>query len=215
MCSSDLDARPLSNRSVVALVDGAEITEDELNIQAQTAQLKKQEYDLKARAVENAVSRKILEKAAAAKNLSTEEFLRQEVDSKISEPTPGELEGFYWGQKDKFSEPLEKIREQVVQALKRAKIHAGRQALLQTLRQQAAVRVLIERPRFAVETGNAPRRGSATAPVTIVELGDYQCPYCKRIQGVLQQLSVKYGNQLSFVFKDLPQIGRASCRERV
>ncbi len=191
-------------KSVVAVVNGAEITEDELKVEAQIVQLKKQEYELKVRAIENAVSRRILESAAAARNLSAEEFFRQEVDSKILEPMAGEVEGFYWGQRDKFREPLDKVREQVIQALKRAKVQEGRQTLLQTLRQQAAVRIVIEPPRFIVNAGQAPRRGSTSAPVTIVEFSDYQCPYCKRMQESLKQLAAKYGDKIGFVFKDFP-----------
>src|SRR5206468_12337029 len=51
---------------------------------------------------------------------------------------------------------------------------------------------------------NAPRRGSLSAPVTIVEFADYQCPYCKVSHPVLQQLLAKYGDKVSLVFKDFP-----------
>jgi len=187
----------------VAVVDHVEITEDELKLEAQTIQFKKQEYELKVRAIENLVSRKILEQAAG-KDVSTEDFLKREVDDKIPEPTAGEVEGFYWGQKANFREPLEKVRDQAAQALKRAKIQDGRQALLLKLRQQAVVRILSEPPRLAVDAGKAPRRGPASAPVTIVEFADYQCPFCKQSEAVLDQLSAKYGDRLSFVLKDFP-----------
>jgi protein-disulfide isomerase len=193
-----------TQKPVVAVVDGVEVTEDELKVEAQIVQLKKQEYELKMRALENTISRKIIDRAASAKNLTPEEFFRQEVDSKIPEPTANEIEGFYWGQRDKFRDPLDQVRDQVAQALQRAKTQEGRQALLQQLRQQAAVRMLLEPPRLAVAIGNAPRKGSPSAPVTIVEFSDYQCPFCKRTQATLQQLAVKYGDQVSFAFKDFP-----------
>ncbi len=193
-----------SHRSVVAVVGDAKITEDELKLQPQILQLRKQEYELKSRAVENIILQKVLEQSAAARNLSAEEFLKQEVDSKIPEPSDAEVAGFYWGQRDKFREPLENIRGQVSQALRRAKIQEGRQALIERLRQQAPVRVLLEPPRVSVNAGNAPRRGSASAPVTIVEYSDYQCPYCKQAEKTLSDLIAKYGDRVSVVYKDFP-----------
>jgi protein-disulfide isomerase len=196
-------ARERQNQ-VVAIVDGVEVTARDLRVQAQLVQLRKQEYEIQARAVEGAVSRKILERAAASRSLSPEEFLQQEVDNQIGEPAPSEIDGFHLAQREKFREPLENVREQVVQAWKRAKIQEGRQALLRKLRQEAAVEILLEPPRFAVDTAGAPRLGPPAAPVTIVEFSDYQCPYCRAMQPVLEQLAGKYGDRLSLVVKNFP-----------
>lgn len=57
---------------------------------------------------------------------------------------------------------------------------------------------------FKVPVGASPTRGSATAPVTIVEFSDYQCPYCARIEPTLKQLGEKYGSKVRFVWKDQP-----------
>ncbi len=196
-------ARERQNQ-VVATVDGVEITARDLRVQAQLVQLRKQEYEIQARAVEGAIARKILERAATARSLSLEEFLQQEVDNQIGEPTPSEIEGFHLGQREKFREPLEKVREQVVRAWKRAKIQEGRQALLRKLRQESAVQILLEPPRFAVDTAGAPRQGPPAALVTIVEFSDFQCPYCRAMQPVLEQLAGKYGDRLSLVVKNFP-----------
>jgi predicted DsbA family dithiol-disulfide isomerase len=191
-------------RIVVATVDNLEITEDDLKVAGEIVQLQKQEYEVKLRALENTVALKLLERAAAKKNLSLDDFLKQEVDSKIPEPAAAEVEGYYWGQKDKFHDPFDKVRDQVAQALRRAKIQDGRQAFVQKLREQADIRVLLEPPRISIETGDAPRRGSPSAPVAIVEYSDYQCPFCKQEEQVLQQLSAKYGPRLTLVYKDYP-----------
>lgn len=50
-----------------------------------------------------------------------------------------------------------------------------------------------------------PVWGSATAPVTIVEFSDLQCPFCSRVQPTIKSLQAKYGpNQLRVVFKHNP-----------
>ena len=47
-------------------------------------------------------------------------------------------------------------------------------------------------------------RGSADAPVTIVEFSDYQCPSCKRAQPVLEQVLQEFKGKVRLVHKDFP-----------
>ncbi len=50
----------------------------------------------------------------------------------------------------------------------------------------------------------APVRGAATALVTIVEFGDFQCPYCKRADATIKALRAAYGNDLRVVWRNEP-----------
>jgi len=47
-------------------------------------------------------------------------------------------------------------------------------------------------------------RGGAAALVTILEFGDYQCPFCERAEETLHELAARHGDRLRFVFKDEP-----------
>ena len=47
-------------------------------------------------------------------------------------------------------------------------------------------------------------RGDDDAPVTLVEYGDFECPFCGRAEPVLRQLLNEFGNDLRFVFRHLP-----------
>jgi len=47
-------------------------------------------------------------------------------------------------------------------------------------------------------------RGPATAPVTLVEYGDYECPYCRAAHPILDALQRQLGEQLRFVFRHFP-----------
>ncbi len=50
-----------------------------------------------------------------------------------------------------------------------------------------------------------PVWGKATAPVTLVEFSDLECPFCSRVQPTIKTLQAKYGpNQLRVVFKHNP-----------
>jgi len=57
-----------------------------------------------------------------------------------------------------------------------------------------------------------PSLGPADAPVTIVEFGDYQCPFCQRWHNlILPQLLAQYPNQIRYVYRDFPLSGHAQA----
>jgi protein-disulfide isomerase len=47
-------------------------------------------------------------------------------------------------------------------------------------------------------------KGPASAAVTLVEYGDYQCPYCGQAYWVLQDIEASFRNDLRFVFRHFP-----------
>jgi Na+/H+ antiporter NhaA len=49
-------------------------------------------------------------------------------------------------------------------------------------------------------------RGPLNAPVTLVEYGDFECPYCGQAEPVVRQLVQTFGNDLRFVFRHLPLV---------
>ncbi|MFE1506786.1 Na+/H+ antiporter NhaA [Streptomyces sp. NPDC058726] len=46
--------------------------------------------------------------------------------------------------------------------------------------------------------------GPADAPLTLVEYGDFECPYCARATGVTRELRERFGDRLRYVFRHLP-----------
>jgi len=47
-------------------------------------------------------------------------------------------------------------------------------------------------------------QGSRTAPVTLLEYGDFECVYCGQARHVVQMLQRHFGDQLCFVFRHYP-----------
>lgn len=46
--------------------------------------------------------------------------------------------------------------------------------------------------------------GPANAAVTLVEYGDYECPYCGEVEPWIKQIQQQMGDQLRFVFRNFP-----------
>jgi Na+/H+ antiporter NhaA len=47
-------------------------------------------------------------------------------------------------------------------------------------------------------------RGAPDAPVTLVEYGDFECPFCGRAEPAIRELLSEWGDDLRYVFRHLP-----------
>src|SRR5690606_12681853 len=65
----------------------------------------------------------------------------------------------------------------------------------------AALPMTLDRP---VDPAHDHIRGPADAPLTLVEYGDFECPFCSAATGVVHDLMMRYGGDLRYVFRHLP-----------
>jgi protein-disulfide isomerase len=47
-------------------------------------------------------------------------------------------------------------------------------------------------------------QGRTSAPVTLIEYGDYECPYCGQAYPIIKEIQKHIGNKLRFVFRNFP-----------
>lgn len=47
-------------------------------------------------------------------------------------------------------------------------------------------------------------QGLADAPVTLVEYGDFECPYCRQAYPIVKEVQRRVGPRLRFVFRNFP-----------
>ncbi len=52
--------------------------------------------------------------------------------------------------------------------------------------------------------GASYAKGPATAPVTIIEFSEFQCPFCKRVGPTMKSIKKEYGDKVRVVFKHNP-----------
>lgn len=57
---------------------------------------------------------------------------------------------------------------------------------------------------YEVNLATAPIKGQATAPVTIAEFAEFQCPFCLDVSATLQRIEETYKDRVRFVWKHLP-----------
>lgn len=190
----------------IAVAAGQPIYEQDLMSVAGASllDLHKQEYKAKKDALNQLIRKKLIEAEAKRKGLSTEELLKQEVDSRIAEPSDDEAKGYYLAVKSETTLPFDQIKPQVKQLLKNAEVEQARQKYADSLRDKAEVSIALQPPVVHVDYDTARVKGNTDAPITIVEFADFQCPFCGKVQPVLKSVLEKYKGKVKLAYRDFP-----------
>ncbi|HYL37673.1 MAG TPA: thioredoxin domain-containing protein [Bryobacteraceae bacterium] len=193
-------------REPIATVEGQPIYEQDLMAVAgeHLFDLHNQEYKLKSEALDTLVRKKLIEAEAKKRGLTPDELLKREVDSKIPEPSDDEAKGYFLAAQNQAALSFETIKPQVKQFIKNAEIQRARKQYEDLLRAKADVSILLRPPSVQVAYDAARVEGSPNAPVTIVEFGDFQCPFCKKTEATLKGLLAKYDGRVKLAFLDFP-----------
>jgi len=138
--------------------------------------LANQEFELRKKALDEVITRKLIEKEAAKQSITPEELLRREVESKVADPSVPEIEAFYLGQKDRIGRPFQEVRQQMFMALKQARVQQKRDEFLAGLRKGAQIAILLRPPKVTVAHDPKRTRGEAAATVTIVGVFGFPVP---------------------------------------
>jgi protein-disulfide isomerase len=197
--------------TVVARVNDKEITQKQVDdsITTQISPLQQQLYAMRKAALENLVTRKILESEAAGRGVSVAELRKQLTQGEIK-VTVAQVEEAYKQNAPFFAsmspdEARERLRLDLENQARMKNYRAG----LEALRKKWTVSIDFPPPVFVSELddGVSPTKGSANPRVTIVEFSDFECPFCKQVQSTLKQIVERYGGDVRLVFKNLPLEG--------
>jgi protein-disulfide isomerase len=203
---------------VAATVAGQPVTQAEVDARV----VRDLDPRTKQQSIDNALNQLIDEKLigleAAALKTTPEELLAREVTAKAAAPTDAEMEAFYEQQKARIPPNMTKetVMPQIRGYLQAQKAEEVRKTYFGGLRAKYDVQNMILAERTAlevekakalrprIESGAAPAKGPATAPVTIVEFSDFQCPFCARVTPTVDQAVAKYGDKVRVLFRQFP-----------
>jgi protein-disulfide isomerase len=166
-------------------------------------------YDLRKQALDNIIDEYLVQQAAERAGVKPDEYVDQQVRSHTARVTPREAEQFYGEHKAQLDaqtggRPFSQIEPRLVAALQRQRDQDAQKQLIQKLRAENQIAVLLQAPRVSVASAGHPSIGGRSAPVTIVEFSDFQCPFCRAAENSLKQVRQKYGDQVRLVYMDFP-----------
>lgn len=198
---------------VVAEVNGRSITLKEVDAKweefdaSERARVTQLMYQNRRNMLDQVVGDILIENAAKAANLSADVFVAQDAARRAVPVSEAEVAQFFEANRDRAQgRTIEQLRGQIKDFLDSQRTLQARAQLVAELKAKGAtVKVMLDPPRYTVATAASdPVRGSASAPVTIVEFSDYQCPFCARINPTIEQVRKTYGDQVKIIFKDFP-----------
>ena len=164
-------------------------------------------YDGRKDALDQIIADSLIQQAAKARGVTAEQYMQAEVGKRLKPVTDADVVTFYeQNQGQMQGRPLEQMSPAINRYLSDQQQETARQALIAELKKAGpAIRVSLDAPRQAVTlAATDPALGPASAPVTLVEFSDFQCPFCQRVEPTLKQLRTTYGDKLRIVWKDFP-----------
>lgn len=193
-----------NDAGLVAEIAGRKVTVDELEQKeaGKLLQAKYKYYLAERDALDQFIDDELLEMQAKKEGVTLDELFKRHISANIPEPTEDQLRFYYEGVQT--DEPYEAARPHIIDTVHQLRTKKARDAYIAELRGQYGVVVELSQPSAHVEVGGAPRLGSDSAPVQIIEFADYECPYCQQVNADLTKLRDQFGNNVSLVYKDFP-----------
>jgi protein-disulfide isomerase len=192
---------------VLATVNGQKITAGDLeeslrpfifDVQEQVFRLRQNELNL-------SINDTLLAQESQKRKITTNALLDTEVKPRTI--TEAEASAFYEQNKDRVSGDLSTTKDSIIRYLQQIEVRRAERVFVDKLRANASIETFLIAPKppvFAIATTDQPSLGNLSAPVTIVEFTDYQCPTCALTQPTLERLVKEYGNQVRLVVRDFP-----------
>lgn len=197
--------------TVVATIGGEPITAGQLDekVRPQLRQLEeeanKQKFQLRKQRLDELVMDRLVETEAKKRSLTKEQLIKAEIDDKIQQPSEEEIKKLFDQSSSRLppGSTIETYRGQISDFLTRNQKREKSQALFDKLRKDYNVEIKLSEPRKQVEA-KGPSRGPDNAKVTIVEFSDFECPFCSRAVGTVDQVMQAYPGKVRLVFRQFP-----------
>lgn len=203
-------SKDLPPDTVVATVSDKKITLSALDEQAtaQLRELEEQRYQIRRQSLDQMINQQLVKEQASKKGVTEEQYLKDEVDAKVTTPTKEQVKEFF--AKNSAQLPpgakLEEYQDRIETFLKRQGSAERAKDVFNDLRKNANVQVTLTpppKPRVQVEA-KGPVKGPEGAKVTLVEFSDFECPFCSRARETVDKVMAKYDGKVKLVFRQFP-----------
>ncbi len=198
---------PGTSDAVLAKIGTHKITEAEIDdkYRDELNNVNAQLYLVREHAIQAIAADELIRQGAEKEHLSLQAYIAREIDAKVTEPPEAQVRAQYETMKTQLPRPYELEKEGISVLIKNQQKQALLQELLAKLTLEIGIKDHLMSPWFNIPAGNHYAIGPKNAPVTIVEFGDFQCPFTRQAEGTLKQIRAKYGNKVRLVYFDFTQ----------
>ncbi|MBF0589337.1 MAG: thioredoxin domain-containing protein [Magnetococcales bacterium] len=182
------------------------LAEVDAGLQGPLFKLKEKMFKLRFERIQELISERLIKEEARSKGIKPEAMMEKMLMASMPNIGDREVDAFIKARKDRMPEVTPKMREQIRDYITAMALEESQARFLVSLAKKYDVTTFIKppkRPRLKIKDSPLAK-GPKKAPITIVEFSDFQCPYCRRAQGMLKELEKRYPGKLRFVFKHFP-----------
>jgi protein-disulfide isomerase len=167
----------------------------------------KEVYEARREGLEQLILRRLISDEAKKKGVDENAYLHDEIESKVPPASEAEAKAFYDKNPDKMgAQSFDELKGRIVDYLTNQRRSQAAKRYFDDLKAKNSVKIMLtapEEPRVNV-AATGPSKGPANAPVTIVEFSDFQCPFCGRAKGTVDEVMAAYAGKVRLVFRDYP-----------
>ena len=192
---------------IAARVNGREVLQADIDrlLGAKLIEMLQAQYYARLNALPSLVGPWLEEEEARRRGITLDEFVQQEITSKIANPSEEEILALRSMMKDKLPDDPDAARDVIIRGLRNQRFTQRRAQLGKELYDKANVEILLEPPRIQIpDSPSSPAKGPANAAVTIVEFADFECTQCASLTATLKDLATANPSQIRIVFRQMP-----------
>ena len=164
-------------------------------------------HDKNVALIEQAVLDVYIEQQAASRNLSSDQ-VREEL-LQVAPVTDKDVREVYDQYQGQIGMPFDQAKEPMRQHMEAVRAHEQALAVIQQAKEKNGFELKLTEvnpPVFAMDLSPFPSKGAENAEVTIVEIADYRCPFCKNGKEAVDELIKTYDGKVKAVYVDLPVV---------
>jgi protein-disulfide isomerase len=196
-------ARAASPNPVVATVGTHRITQDEVDHSILQGVSPARLYDLRKNTLDRMINDYLLNQAAKQAHTTPDAYVKSQIHPK--KITEADAKKYYNDNKDRFGKTsFDEVKIRLILALQQQEDSQQTDQVIAKLRAAQKVNIALVAPRVQVASSGHPSVGGKDAPITMVEFGDFQCPFCRASENSVKEVRKKYGDKVRLVYMDFP-----------
>jgi len=155
-------------------------------------------------ALDSLLRQRVLAAEAKKQGKSVDEVIGQALGA-TQAPSDLEIEAWYKDNQERTGgRSLADLKPQIADFLRGQRRSAASDSLQARLNREQNVVVQFEPYRLAFDNSGAPTKGSTSAPVTVVEFSDFQCPFCRGFTPTLKLIEKNFADKVHIVYRQDP-----------
>ena len=193
----------------LATFDGGTVTTSEVakNTEQEFYEIEMKAFQAKQQGAFEAAKNKIFEIESKKRNTTVEKMLEEELGKRKSVINDESVRQFYEANKARINQPFAAVKESLKSRMIANQDQSAKQSFTSELFTKYNFKFNLKEPKqptIVLANDGKPFWGNKDAKVVITEFSDFECPYCRDMQGDVQRIKVEYANRIKWVFRNFP-----------